>query len=39
MDSGYNIVRWADGNTRYVATSDLNAGELVAFAKAFGSAD
>jgi anti-sigma factor RsiW len=39
MDSGYNIVRWADGNTRYVATSDLNAGELVAFAKAFRSAD
>jgi anti-sigma factor RsiW len=34
-DNGYNVVHWADGNTRYVATSDLNAAELSRFAKLF----
>jgi anti-sigma factor RsiW len=34
-DSGYNTVQWTDGNTRYVATSDLNAAELSRFAKLF----
>jgi anti-sigma factor RsiW len=32
---GYNIIRWADGDTSYMAVSDLNAAELARFAQEF----
>jgi anti-sigma factor RsiW len=34
-ESGYNVARWRDGDTIYVATSDLNTEELGQFARLF----
>ena len=34
-ESGYNVARWRDGDTVYMATSDLNAEELAFFARLF----
>jgi anti-sigma factor RsiW len=36
--NGFNVVQWIDGDTSYVATSDLNAAELNTFAKLFRAA-
>lgn len=36
--NGYNIVSWRSDGTAYIAVSDLNAGELQAFAEKFRSA-
>src|SRR5215510_2403639 len=33
--AGYNVVDWSDGGVRYWAVSDLGAGDLDSFAKAF----
>jgi anti-sigma factor RsiW len=35
---GYNLIGWRDGDTAYWAVSDLGAGELEAFVRAFRSA-
>jgi anti-sigma factor RsiW len=32
---GYNVIRWADSDTSYVAISDLNAAELANFVHGF----
>jgi len=37
-DNGYNVASWTDGNTSYVATSDLNAEELNLLARLFRAA-
>jgi anti-sigma factor RsiW len=37
-ESGHNVARWRDGDTTYVATSDLNVEELAQFAKLFRAA-
>jgi anti-sigma factor RsiW len=37
-ESGFNVARWRDGDTVYVATSDLNAEELALFARLFSAA-
>jgi anti-sigma factor RsiW len=37
-ENGFNVVHWIDGETSYVATSDLNAAELNTFAKLFRAA-
>jgi anti-sigma factor RsiW len=33
--NGYNVIGWTDGNTSYLATSDLNVQELERFGKLF----
>jgi anti-sigma factor RsiW len=35
MLAGYNVLRWRDGNTEYLAVSDLGVADLEAFARAF----